>query len=58
MTQTQERITQLQQELRYLWRPEDRLLTYVQLRLAELAQLGVVPSAAQQWQDAPEGEPV
>ena len=37
----QTRVGQLCQELRYLWRPEDRLLGYVQVRLVELATLGV-----------------
>jgi hypothetical protein len=40
MSTVQERIAQLQRELRWLWRPEDRLLRYVQTRLVELAHLG------------------
>jgi hypothetical protein len=36
-----QRIDQLRRDIRYLWRPEDRLLTYVQERLLELAALGV-----------------
>jgi hypothetical protein len=43
MTKTEERIAQLQREVSTLSRPEDRLLTYVQTRLAELAQLGALP---------------
>jgi hypothetical protein len=40
MSERNARIAQIYQELRYLWRPEDRLLTYVQARLVELARLG------------------
>jgi hypothetical protein len=35
-----QRIDQLRREIRYLWRPEDRLLDYVQERLEQLAMLG------------------
>ena len=71
-TTKQSRITQLQHELRYLWRPHDRLLTYVQTRLVELAHLGGEPPpaaqattvqaqadtlAACQWPPVVEGEP-
>jgi hypothetical protein len=41
MSETQrQRMAQLRRELQYLWRPEDRLLHYVQDRLCELAALG------------------
>jgi hypothetical protein len=43
MSETEERIAQLLRDLRYLWRPEDRLLRYVEARLVELARLGVSP---------------
>jgi hypothetical protein len=49
MTKTEERIAQLQGELSTLSRPEDRLLTYVQTRLAELAHLGGLPP----WEHGP-----
>ena len=72
MQPKQERIAQLQRELQGLWRPEDRLLAYVQTRLVELAHLGGEPpsaarrdavqaqdndQAACQWQPVVEGEP-
>jgi hypothetical protein len=50
MTKTEKRIEQLQGELSTLSRPEDRLLTYVQTRLAELAHLGGLPP----WAPCPE----
>jgi hypothetical protein len=52
-----QRIDQLRREIRYLWRPEDRLLTYVQERLLELAALGVEDPSPQRSHASTVGAP-